>query len=315
MMNKQVFELVKKNYLSPAHPTSFSGIQKVYDFYKGKVSLAQIKKILSHIDSYTLHKEYKKLSTNPIYVNYARNQMQMDIAYVDHLQADNDGYKYLLICIDCFTKFAFVRALKTKTGPETLLNFQSILKQANKKPETILVDRGAEFANQGFQNYCRLQGIKLINNYTSVHAPIAERFIRSLKQIVSKYLTANNSKRYIDQLQNLVKTYNVRKHRSIQMSPYQAEKPSSALSVRTALSKYRQNIKRKLPKLGIGQRVRIAYSKNKFSRGHDQKSSNEIFTIYAIKTKLPIPMYYLKDEKGEKIMGGFYSYELTSVYE
>ena len=313
MTENNRLQLVAKNYRTPGHPTAFGGIQTVYNFYKGAYSFEEIKKVLSNLDGYTLHKEYKKLESNPNYVHHARQQMQMDIAYVDRIAQYNGGYKYLLICIDSFTKFAFVRPLKNKTGMLTLKNFISIIKQARQKPMHLLVDRGKEFVNQAFINYCRLNGIKVLHNYTSVHAAIAERFIRTLKRIISSYLTTNNTKRYIDKLQALVKTYNLRKHRTIQMSPFLAEKPSSGLAIREALSKMRSKIKNKIPRLHVGQRVRISLEKRKFSRGHDQKSSTEIFTIYHIKTKLPIPMYYLEDDKGEKISGGFYSYELTPV--
>ena len=307
-------DTVIKNYLTPSHPTAFGGIQKVYQFYKGKIGLNEVKKILSNLDAYTLHKEYKQLTTNPNYVNHARQQFQADIAYVDHLTRYNDGFKYLLVCIDSFTKFAFVRPLKDKTGMTTLNAFQSILKQANQKPKILLVDKGTEFLNQAFLNFCRQSGIKLINNYTSIHAPIAERFIRTLKRIMVTYMTAKNTNRYIDVLQSLVKTYNLRKHRSIKMPPFEAEKPSSGLRVRESLSKMRQKIKKRPPKLQIGQKVRIALERKVFTRGHHIKSSKEIFTIYHIKTKLPIPIYYIKDKNNERISGGFYGYELTPVY-
>lgn len=308
-------QTVKDNYLTPAHPTAFSGIQKVYDYYEGSVPLNKVKKILSSIDAYTLQKEYKDLAhtSNPTYVHNPRQQFQMDIAFVTHLAEFNDGYMYLLVCIDVFTKFAFVRPLKTKRGPEVLDAFKSILKQANELPTYLVVDRGTEFTNQVFTNYCRSNNIKLINNYTSVHAPVAERFIRSLKRIMGTYLQNKEHKRYIDDLQKLVRTYNLRKHRSIGLSPYEGEKPSSSLHIRLQLSKQRNTIKKVKPKLKVGDYVRISLEKNKFSRGHDQKSSNEIFIIYSIKTKLQIPMYYLKDMGGEVLLGGFYAYQLTVV--
>lgn len=311
-MNKLEKTLIQ-NYKNPSHPTAFSGIQNVYKYYKKQIPLRKVKEILSKIKAYTIHREYKNLQSNPNYVNYARQQFQIDIAYFDHLAIYNDGIKYLLICIDAFTKFAFVRPMKDKTNVTTLKNFISILNQARKHPKNVLSDRGSEFLNQNFLNYCRNNDIKMINNYTSVHAPIAERYIRTLKKIITTYLTANNTKRYIDKLQDLVQSYNTRRHSSIKMSPYEAEKPTSAFQVRTALSKLRKNIRKKPVQYKVGQKVRIALERRKFSRGHDPKFSEELFTIYMIKTKLPIPIYYVEDENKEKISGGFYGYELTPV--
>ena len=312
-MNEQLREEIIRNYKNPSHPTAFSGIHNVYKYYKNRATFSEIKNILSSINAYTLHREYKQLATNPNYVQYPRQQVQIDLAQVDHLAQDNEGIRYLLIVIDAFTKFAWVRPMKNKLANTVLENFISVLQQAKIKPRTILCDRGNEFVNRLFSAYCVQNNIKLINNYTSVHAPIAERFIRTLKQMMAKYMTSKNTKRYLEELQNIVKSYNLRIHRSIKMAPYDAEKPSSSLDIRHALSKMRQNIKKKPVKYPIGQKVRIALERTKFSRGHHRKFSDEIFTIYHVKTKLPIPIYYIKDENNEKISGGFYAYELTPV--
>ena len=313
-MNNIEAEVIR-NYKNPSHPTAFSGLQNVYRYYNKRISLKKIRDILSKVDEYTLHKEYKQLTTNPNYVNYARQQFQIDVAFLNELSRFNDGIKYLLVCIDSFTKFAFVRGMVDKTARSTLNCFISILNQARKKPQIIVSDRGLEFMNQEFLNFCRGHGMKLINNYTSTHAPIAERFIRTLKKLITKYLTSTNQKRYIDELQNLIQSYNTRFHNTIKMAPYEAEKPSSALKIRLALSKnsHRRKIRKVNPKLQIGQKVRIALTRKKFSRGHHPKFSKEIHTIYMIKTKLPIPMYYVKNEKNEKLPGGFYAYQLAPV--
>lgn len=304
---------VLHNYTTPGHPTAYSGLNTVFEFYKGRISRKLLKEILSKRDVYTLHKHYKQRQRNPTYVHKIRYQFQIDLAHVQELSTYNDGTKYLLNCIDSFTRFAFVRPLPDKKAATFLKAFISILKQARVKPKFIVSDRGGEMVNQTFINFCRSQGIILLHNYTSTHAFIVERFNRTLKDLMYKYMTDTKQYKYIDQLQNFVESYNKRKHRMIGMSPLEAEKPKNSFKIRYRMNKERDKIKRQKVKYSIGDKVRISLEKNKFSRGHHVQSTEEIFTIYHIKTTLPIPIYYLHDSNNEKIKGGFYAFELAQV--
>jgi len=308
-----VEEEVLKNYTSPGHPTAYAGLKTVFEFYKGRISRKVLKEILSRRDVYTLHKHYKQRQRNPTYVHKIRYQFQIDLAHVQELAPYNNGMKYLLNCIDSFTRFAFVRALPDKKASTFLQAFKSILKQARLKPKFIVSDRGGEMVNQSFTNFCRSEGIILLHNYTSTHAFIVERFNRTLKDLMFKYMTDTKQYKYIDQLQNFVESYNKRVHRMIGMSPIEAEKPKNSFKIRYRMTKEYNKVKKQKVKYTIGDRVRISLEKNKFSRGHHVQSTEEIFTIYHIKTKLPIPIYYLKDADGEKIKGGFYAFELAKV--
>lgn len=303
--------LILRNYTTPGHPTAYSGLETVYNFYEKRVSKKLLKEILSSRDVYTLHKHYKKLQRNPTYVHSIRQQFQIDLAHVQELSTYNDGTKYLLNCIDSFTRFAFVRPLKDKKASSFLEAFQSILRQARVKPKFIVSDRGSEMVNQIFINFCRAEGMILLHNYTSTHAFIVERFNRTLKDIMYKYMTDTGQYRYVDELQNLVLSYNRRVHRMIKMSPIEAEKPKNSFKIRYRMSKHTSKIKRQKAKFSIGDKVRIALEKNKFSRGHHVQSTREVFEVYHVKTTLPIPIYYIMDAKGEKIKGGFYSFELA----
>ena len=60
-------------------------------------------------------------------------QWQIDLA---DMQKFNDGYRYLLVCIDVFSKYAWVVPLKNKTGPSLVNAFKVILSSV-RKPEKI----------------------------------------------------------------------------------------------------------------------------------------------------------------------------------
>ena len=62
----------------------------------------------------------------------------------------NKGFRFLLCVIDIFSKYAWVVPLKDKKGITTTNVFQKILKQFNRKPNKIWLDKGSEFYNSSF---------------------------------------------------------------------------------------------------------------------------------------------------------------------
>ena len=304
---------LKDNYINPSHPIAFSGIQNVYNFYHGLLTVKEVKRALSEIDSYTLHREVKNLRRNPYFVHNEKKQYQLDLIDMRHLAGENDGYQYLLVCIDAFTRFVQVHALKTKSSKETLNAIKTMIDPSN-PPESILCDKGTEFANREFKAFCNGSNIKLFHNETSLHAAHVERFNRTIQNIIYKYLETNRSQRYVHNLQELVRSYNTRKHRMIGMSPQEAEKDENHVKVRFQLSKYYSKFQKRKPQLAVGTLVRVALSKNKFSRGYNMQYKDEIFRIKDVSTRFPLPLYILEDYNGtETIRGKFYEFELTPV--
>ena len=66
----------------------------------------------------------------------------------------NKGIRFLLCVIDTFRRYAWVVPLKDKKGISIVKAFQIILKQSNRKPNKIWVDKGSEFYNAYFKNVC-----------------------------------------------------------------------------------------------------------------------------------------------------------------
>lgn len=309
-------EQILKDYTTPGHPIAYSGVNNVFNYYNRQVPLVKIKKLLSSNEGFTLHKEFHKQQRNITYKHFKRYQFQMDLVEVQHLAHKNNGVRYLLNCIDIFTRFAFVRPLKDKSAKNVLDGFKSILEEAVTQPYMVVMDKGTEFTNRLFKDFCNRRNIKLINPQASVHAAFIERFNRTLQLLMYKYMTDNETLQYIDVLPKLVQTYNNRIHRMIKMTPQQAENNSNEdkLKIEKLQTEQVKKIKRKQPKLQVGSYVRIAKQKGKFARSYDEQTMQEVFKIKSINTSKPIPLYHLTDYDGkEDIVGGFYEFELTPV--
>jgi transposase InsO family protein len=309
-------EKILQDYTTPGHPIAYSGVQNVYNYYNRQVPLLRIRKLLSGNEGYTLHKEFHNQQRNITYKHFKRYQFQMDLVEVQHLAAKNDGIRYLLNCIDIFTRYAFVRPLKDKSAATVLNAFKTVLAEAKTYPYMIVMDKGTEFSNNTFKAFCSKNNIKLINPQASVHAAFIERFNRTLQLLMYKYMTDNETERYIDVLPQLVHTYNNRFHRMIKTTPQKAENNENGEHLQLSLIQKEQasQIKKKKPKLLVGSYVRIARQKGKFSRSYEEQAKQEIFRIKSIDLKKTIPLYHLTDYDGKNdVIGGFYEFELTPV--
>ena len=304
----------KANYNNPSHPIAFSGINNVYRFYGGQLGIRDIKDLLSSNESYTLRREFKKKNRNPSYTHYKRYQFQIDLVDISQLYKWNDGVKYIFACIDTFTRKVWVKPCKDKSAKTVLQAFREIISDVGKLPYCVLSDRGKEMDNKFVIAFCKKNKIKYMHNFTSVHCAYIERFFRTFQNMIYKYLSQLETRRYIDKLQDFAISYNNKYHRMIGMTPEEAEKDENHEAVALKMSKYHAEIKKVKPKYGIDQLVRIALQKGPFHRGYNEQSNEEVFRINSIKTTLPLPLYLLETyDKKEKLIGFFYENEITPV--
>ena len=73
----------------------------------------------------------------------------------------NKGFRFLLCVIDIFSKYAWVVPLKDKKGITITNAFQKILKESNKKPNKIWVDKGSKFYNSSFKKWLKDNDIEM----------------------------------------------------------------------------------------------------------------------------------------------------------
>ena len=165
---------------------------------KYDISRAQLKKWLMKQDTYTLHKPARRhYKRNRVIVGGIDELWQMDLADMQTMAAENDGYRYLLVCIDVFSKYLWVIPLKTKTGSALVTAFKKIL-ESGRKPQKIQTDQGTEFFNKHFKDLMKEEEIQLYNTYNETKASIVERVIRTLKTRMWRYFTAKKTMRYIE---------------------------------------------------------------------------------------------------------------------
>ena len=217
----------------------------------------------------------------------------------------NDGYTFLLLVIDIFSKYGWVIPLKNKEGKTVAEALKNIFEE--RKPEKLWTDKGTEFYNKDVK--------KLIEIYSTENeekSSVVERWIRTMKEKMFKYFTENNTYNYIEALPELVEDYNNTVHSSTKLTPIDASKEKNELTVWRNLYPDRYKTNRLNPKFSVGDEVRISKKKKVFEKGYTTRWTEEIFTIKEIRETNPIT-YILEDLQGEKIKGTFYEPELQKT--
>ena len=100
---------------------------------------------------------------------------------------------------------------------------------------------------------------------------IAERFMKTLKNKIYKYMTAVLKNVYIDKLDDIVKESNNAYHTAIKMKPVDVKDDMYI--------DFKKEINNKDPKFKVGDHVRISKYKNIFAKGYMPNWSEEIFII------------------------------------
>ena len=315
MTNQAALKELKRKYGKPGDPLYMAGIQRIKDYYKRVLSTQEIRDFLAKSRVYTVHYDFKPPVHNPYYIRRLRQMIQIDLTEVSKIRKYNKGYNYILVAIDCFSRKVWARLLKTKTADEVLLNLKSILKETG-SVESIGSDRGREFLNKKMEKFLRDSNIKLKNPYTSTHAPFVERVQATLQNLIYKHITKTLNFKYMDKLQDIIKTYNNRKHRIIKISPNEGDKDEEEISlhIQNMQENYWGTIKpTKKIRFKVGDYVRIAISKPKFGRGYDKKAQEEIYKIVEVITKFPRVLYRITSLDGDDVIGAFYQEQITKV--
>ena len=97
--------------------------------------------------------------------------------------------------------------------------FQKVLNESGRKPNKIWVDKGGEFYNRSIKSWLEDNDTEMYSTHNKGKSAVVERFIRTLKNKIYKYMTKISQNMYIDKLDDIVNEYNSIYHRTIKMSP------------------------------------------------------------------------------------------------
>ena len=158
--------------------------------------------------------------TNKTDVYHIDNIWSLDILDLkDYGPENNRGYRYVLVIRDIFSKFGWTIPLKNKNAQTIKDSFENILINSKRKPGLIESDRGRKFLNNIFQDFLNKNNIKIYSRNSSYGAVFAERFNRTIRDLLKKIVFEQGGAKWIDVLPTLTKQYNNRIHSSTKLTP------------------------------------------------------------------------------------------------
>ena len=285
---------------------------------KHKISHSQFKKWIQKQESYSRNKSVKrKFQHGRVIVAGIDDQFDADLASLVYYADDNDGYKYLLVVIDIFSRYSWVEPLKDKTASQIVNAFDKIL-SGGRIPKRLRTDAAKDFTSEKFQTFVRGKNIVHFVTHNEKQANYVERFIKTLKSRLSKYMIEKNTRRYIDVLQKIVTSYNHTWHSGIRSEPVNVNKQNEKqLWWQMYWPKEPYVKKKKKEKIkfafNVGDRVRTTYIRKHFQREYDSKWTGEIFKISRRFIRQGQPIYTLVDWYNNPVKGTFYQKELQKI--
>lgn len=306
-------KILEKIYYNPGHPAAYSNANRLYLAVNKRISKKNIVNWLKKQLTYTLHR-YKRITFPRLnYIVDIDDQWQTDLIDLKSISSTNKGYNFIVVVIDVFSKFAWTVPIKQKSADEIINVFDRIFKISSRKPLYLVSDKGKEFTNEKFQNFLKRHSIKFFTaKNDDTKACIAERFIRSIKELIFKHLTSNNTLKYVDSLENLTKTYNRRYHRTIGMAPSDVNERNIREVWFNTKASQNNRIRKEQPKFRVGTYVRVSKPNNIYAKGYLPNYSDEIYKIFKV-IRGKRNTYKLHDLMNEEIDGSYYEEEIQEV--
>lgn len=278
---------------------------------KTKLRAEDVQNYLTQEPAYTQHAPRRKRFPKPFYnMSKLYHLVECDLIETGRVARFNDDVRYLLIAIECTSRKIFVVPMKDKTGDSSTMSFRHLLdNEFEEVPHTVRTDRGSEWKDGRFQRLLRERGIRHLYANNSEKVAMCERSIQTLQRRIHRYLTHNNTLRFLPVLEKIVKSINDSPHSSTGIAPNRFG-PSDVYASWERY--YKSHVQSPRPfRYSPGDRVRISRITDALGKAFRGTFTPQIYTVVARRASRP-PTYELVDSLGEPVQGVFFEEELIA---
>ena len=203
---------MEKIWYDPEDPAGFGGVSKLAKRSKsGEVKSA---KWLSGKLAYSLNKPMRKRFPTRSYRTLGINDLwQMDLMEMIPYSKINKGFKYILTCIDVFSRVGSAVAVKSKSAIDMLSAIKLLFK--DNVPANLQTDAGKEFYNSKVKDLLKSSNVNHYSVYTPNKAAVVERFNRTIRDKLKRYFVASGRKVWYLVLPKVITSYNNSPHRGL----------------------------------------------------------------------------------------------------
>ena len=276
-------------------------IEKVYnDFYGSiKQTYEEARKIdptIKYDDIKKYFEQHRVRRTNlrgynSFIADHYKQEYQMDLFFIN--ENTEQKFNIGLLLIDIFSKFMIVVPLFSKQPQDLLDGLEEGLKDMGGKPESIYTDDEGSLNSKLLQDYFKQNNIKHIT--TRTHAPVAERAVRTIKDLIYRRLEKNPNMKWYETkiLANSLVMYNYKMvSRATGFTPNEARQKKNELQVKLKLELNRKTT-RKYPPIEVNDKVRIYKKKGKFDKERVPVWSENTFNVDKIEISMGQKFYYV----------------------
>jgi hypothetical protein len=237
----------------------------------GKYTKKQVEEFVKSQKSYQLFQPQSK----PVLLRITApdvGYVQGDLLDFSKYKGSNNGYSWILAVIDIASRYAWAIPLKNKTAEAVLEGLKQI-----PAPTNWTSDNGSEFTNSKIKSWFADNNINVYYAAKGDHNKlgIIDRFSRTIRQKITKYMAANDTLNWSDAIGALISGYNNSVHRTI------GQKPSAIYSGKKSVPQKSNNSTafKKLSTIVAGDTVRVLANKGVFSKGTVPIWSDDTYTV------------------------------------
>lgn len=253
-----------------------------------------------------VHKPRKKQHDRRSVISYYPKQIfSMDLVDLTKYSKFNDEYKWMLNCIDVYSRYAMSVPLKSKNAKDVVKGMNDIFLKMG-TPKLLWTDEGKEFYNRLASSLLKKLKIKLYSTKSELKAVIVERFNRTILSLLFKEMSKQKTREWTSLFKPLVEEYNTSSHSGIEnLRP---------IDVFTGEERYEIDapFNREKSKFKVGDMVRIPYQRGKFDKSYYPNWTWDVFKVVKVQDTEPYT-YELMDGENNKLNRKYYSFEMLKT--
>jgi len=272
------------------------------------ITLKDVKAFLKSQPTYSRFRPARrKYPRNKVIAHYCGEVFQIDIMDMQNVVVENDGYKYVLLGYDTFSKYLIGFPLKDRKPYSVILGLKHFLENVPFSLANIYWDKEGSFLSKQVQNWLLENDI---HNYTTtsiVKAPGVERVIRTLRVAMARFFNTTETVRWLDFLPRFINSYNNRTHSTTRLRPIDVVNDPMLIPRQVDLPAKTYSVP------SVGSFVRLNRIRGIFGKEFTGNWTSEVFKVVKTRTSTPIPMISVEDLTGEPILGMFYPEEVQEI--
>ena len=203
---------------------NYPGLEKLLKLverkYKFAITRREVKEFLAKDLPTQLYATQQKVKSKGHIVAFVKDELwQIDMFVMKSgLAKYNDGFRYIFVCIDVFSRKAYGQAMKSKDTESCLDALQYIIdKKAKARPRGMMADQDAAFQDKEWQSVMTENQIAFTMNALKDHKAlgIIDNFAKVMKSALNKFMEDDKTYKWTDYYQTVIDNYNKGTHTSI----------------------------------------------------------------------------------------------------